>query len=311
MLNSYPEPHFYGRDPGGSNGVYRIDLHDTSNGRDAVYIIRILELAGEFQVVSYWGRMHTSLQMKLINTIYTNNYKSNSDAMSSAYDQAVAVSSRKIKKGYNLIFMNTIPQGNPKPSANSAQTQRVMLPVGINHMPILLEYEKDSLTKAVLSETHVLEEVGVRTKWVYVFLTKGQWHIYDSNRIQMKTIPCTGTNIVSAQKHDGYVFLGYLLNHRNTLVIFDIIDGLHVDPVVVNIEKKPWNVRRAMLTHIFSDLYSGRDPYDVSLDVYLNDYTLDKDDKEWLFNEHPKTSSNLLIRKVSDKLYTSLLVKTS
>lgn len=310
MLSAYPESSFI--DAQGENCVYRIDLHDTSNGRDAVYIIRVLEGLTDFQVMTYWGRNGAKLQSKIYTLVYKSNYNSGSDAMNAAYDHSVAVSTGKIKKGYNLIFMNTVaPTGKFTAQASTSTLQTRTLPTGITHIPLLKNFDDPQPFKKMMDNNHVFELVSVRADWVFVYLIDKQWHVYDIYRKHVKTINPKVGSIMSLQHHDGFVFLGYLTKANGHVAIFDIVDGSNVKPSILGIDKKPWTVRRVMLTEIFMDIYSRRSSYDERLEVHLNEYTLDSIDKQLLWDTYDTSENDLLIRKIDSKYASSILVKTS
>lgn len=309
MLSAYPESSF--TQARGENCVYRIDLHDTSNGRDAVYVIRIIEGLTDFQVITYWGRHGASLQSKLLTLVYKANYRSSSDALSAAYEQAAKTAATKKAKGYGLIFMNTVQQPNTftaKASTSTLQTR--VLPTGVTHIPLLKNFDDPKPFKKMMDESHIFEVVNVRTDWVFIYIMDKQWHVYDIYKKHIKTLDHKVGSHMALQRHNGYVFLGYLKGDGH-VAIFDIVDGLNVQPSIIDVATKPWTVRRVMLTEIFMDIYSRRSSYDERLEVHLNEYTLDSIDKQLLWDTHDIHKENLLIRPVNSTYASSILVKTS
>lgn len=285
FMHEYPETDFA---DGIGKCIFRIDLHDTSNGRNAAYIIRIIEVGSVYEVNTYWGSKGNKLRFKNAGSFGTK---------ALAIQEANKIASEKKRKGYTEIYQN-----NPQ-LLNNEHLDYIGLPSSIPLFPDLMNINK--IPDDAYLSNYAFEITNPFRDWRYFHISARKIHIHTINRTYVKSIdmPSGIYDETNISYYGGYILLGYIDNNCNGEVysIFDIVSADYALQPIYNVHKRPWKQRRAILSFMMSEIFLNQDPYDKDFIFHLNDYTTDEEEKiEW--RNQLKNYEMLIIRNI-DSLY--------
>lgn len=308
MLSDYPEGYFNT----GGTCIHRIDLHNT-NGRDAVYIIRVLQDDDKFFVFTSWGKKGSILQNKLAYSQHHQGTPSRHSVEAGAcLDFAKKVANTKRGRDYDTIFEGE-PSVFPLKKKSPKKSPLVNCSNYLKDPSMDIEFRTNRLNSSYIKpvfykDTYVFEPIPQTGKWMYISITNHQWVVFDEYG-EVETAYKLGT--ANTKMHAPIIYHGYLFrafgDPTNGYSITDFVSTQLAGLKVANLAQRPWKIRRAMLTYIFKDIYVPTvDVYDKKLDIRLNDYIQGEQAKRELVKDGPD-DIHFLVRYIEDPLNRQII----
>lgn len=308
MLSDYPEGYFNT----GGTCIHRIDLHNT-NGRDAVYIIRVLQDDDKFFVCTSWGKKGSILQNKLAYSQHHQGTPSRHSVEAGAcLDFAKKTANTKRGRDYDTIFEGEpsvfpLKKKSPKKTPSTNDYSRYLKDIYLDVEFYTNRLNPSYIKPVFYKDTYVFEPIPQTGRWVYVVMLNYEWIVFDrygkvESSFKMSSAYATG----NTPMYHGYLFRAFG-DPSTGYDVSDLVSTQLAGLKVANLAQRPWKIRRAMLTYVFKDIFlPSIDVYNKKLHVRLNDYIQGEQAKRELVKVGPD-DTHFLVRYIEDPLNTQII----